>query len=410
MSLPAIEPSLPLAGVRVLDFGSTVAGPAAARALADFGAQVVKIESLAHPDTLRVGTPYAGGVAGIDRSGYFAVYNAGKLSIALDLRLPEAREVVRRLVEVADVVVENFAPGVMERWGFTYQQLSEWNPRVILASHCLQGQTGPHSRYRGYGQMSSGLTGWYDLTGDEGGEPLGPYSAYTDFLSWPYLVTAILVALEVREGTGRGQLIDHAQVESSLHFLAPLLLDYELNGHAHTRRGNREDYVCPNNTYPCAGEDRWVAITANTDEEWAGLCGALGYAEVAHDERFATFAARKEHEAELDALIATWTASEEPFALARRLQEAGVAAGVVLRGGDLLADPQLAHRGYFHRVPHAEIGEHAVHGPAFRVDGEPSGPFAAAPRLGEHSWPVCDEILGMTAEEFGRLAALGVFY
>jgi crotonobetainyl-CoA:carnitine CoA-transferase CaiB-like acyl-CoA transferase len=224
----AAEPtSLPLAGVRVLDFGTTLAGPIAGRYLADFGAEVIKIESESHPDSLRVGTPYAA-EGGIDRSGYFAAYNTGKFSFALDLQQPGAKDIVRRLVERADVLLENFAPGVMDRLGLSSEELRSWNPRLIFASHSLQGQTGPLSRHRGYGQIASGMTGWYDLTGEEGGEPLGPYSAYTDFLSWPLLFSAILVALEVRDTTEIVPRIDHAQVESSLHFLAPLLLDQQL--------------------------------------------------------------------------------------------------------------------------------------------------------------------------------------
>ncbi|HEY8489890.1 MAG TPA: CoA transferase [Dehalococcoidia bacterium] len=409
MPLPEPDPALPLAGLRVLDFGTTVAGPSAARHLADFGAQVIKIESQVHPDTLRVGTPYAGGVRGLNRSGYFAAYNAGKLSLALNLQKPEAREIVRRLVERSDVLLETFVPGVMARWGLTYQQVSAWNPRIIMASHSLQGQWGPHARHRGYGQIASAMSGWYDLTGLEGGEPLGPYSAYTDFVSWPFLLTAILVALEVRDATGRGQYIDHAQLETSLHFLAPLLLDLQLTGRMATRRGNREDYAAPNNVYPCRGDDRWIAVTVTDDGEWAALCRALGHPEAAADPRFATFEARKAHEAELDALIAAWTAEEEPFALAERLQAAGVAAGVVARAEDLFQDPQLAHRGFFRRLPHPEIGEHAVLTQTFRIEGVAAGPARAAPLLGEHTHEVCREVLGMTDEEIAAYAAAGVF-
>lgn len=409
MTLPASDPDLPLSGLRVLDFGSTLAGPTAARHLADFGAQVIKIESQVHPDTLRVGTPYAGGTPGVNRSGYFAAYNAGKLSLALNMQRPEAREVVRRLVERSDIVMENFVPGVMARWGLTYEQISAWNPRIIMASHCLQGQWGPHSRHRGYGQIASSMTGWYDLTGLAGGEPLGPYSAYTDFISWPFLLTAILVALEVREMTGQGQYIDHAQLETSIHFLTPLLLDLQINGHLASRCGNREEYAAPNNVYPCLGNDRWIAISVTTDEEWASLCRVLQHEEAINDRRFATFPARKKHENELDRLIATWTASEEPFALAERLQAAGVAAGVVARAEDLFSDPQLAHRQFFRRLDHPELGNHAVLTQSFRIDSMRPGPWRPAPLLGEHTHAICKEILGMSDEEIAELTAKGIF-
>jgi len=409
MALPEIDRDLPLAGLRVIDFSTTVAGPSASRHLADFGAQVIKVESIAHPDTLRVATPYADRVAGINRSAYFAFYNAGKLSLTLNMQKPESREVVRRLIQCSDVLLETFVPGVMARWGLDYEQVSAWNPRMIMASHCLQGQWGPHASHRGYGQIASAMSGWYDLTGLDGGEPLGPYSAYTDFICWPYLLSAILVALEVREETGRGQHIDHAQMESSIHFLAAPLLDLQLNDHLTTRRGNHEEYAAPNNVYPCAGDDRWLAMTVVADDEWTSLCDALGHRAAATDPRFATFAARTANVAALDAMIAGWTADQEPFALAERLQAAGVAAGVVARAEDLANDPQLRHREFFRRLPHPELGDHAVITQSFRIDTLQPGPARAAPLLGEHTFDLCTEILGMSADEIAELVAAGVF-
>ncbi len=403
------EHELPLAELRVIDFSTTVAGPSASRHLADFGAQVIKVESLAHPDTLRAATPYAGRVAGVNRSAYFAAYNAGKLSLSLNMQRPESREIIRRLVERSDVLLEAFVPGVMQRWGLGYEQIRAWNPRIIMASHCLQGQTGPHASHRGYGQIASAMSGWYDLTGLDGGEPLGPYSAYTDFICWPFLLTAILVALEVRDESGLGQYIDHAQLESSIHFLAAPLLNLQINDRMATRQGNHEAYASPNNVYPCAGDDRWIAITVTGDAEWTALCETLGQAEMAADPRFATFAGRKQHEVELDALIGTWTAGEEPFALADRLQAAGVPAGVVSRAEDLFNDPQLQHRGFFRRLPHAELGEHAVLTQSFRIEGMQPGPWRAAPLLGEHTLEVCSEVLGLSEDEIATFAAAGVF-
>ncbi len=402
-------PALPLTGLRVIDFSTTLAGPCATRHLADFGAEVIRIESIAHPETLRAGTPYAGGVAGVNRSGYFATYNAGKKSVALDMRRPEAREVVRRLVRRSDVLVEAFVPGVMKRWGLAWQEVSALNPRLIMASHCLQGQTGPRAAHRGYGQIASAMSGWYDLTGLACEPPVGPYSAYTDFVCWPFLLTAILVALDRREQTGRGQYIDHAQIETSLHFLAPLLLDLQVSGRRASRRGNHEDYAAPSNVYRCAGDDRWLAITVACDAEWSALCRALGHGATAKDRRFATQAARKANEAALDGLVAGWTREADAFALAERLQAAGVAAGAVLRAEDLFADPQIAHRRFFRRLTHAEVGEHAVIGQSFRIEGIEPGPFRPAPLLGEHSFEVCTEVLGMTADEVAELASKGVF-
>jgi benzylsuccinate CoA-transferase BbsF subunit len=409
MPLPAIDPHLPLAGIRVLDLTSTVAGPSALRHMADFGAQVIKLESETHPDNSRSSTPHAGGIKGINRSGYFAAYNAGKLSMALNMQIPVARDILRRLVERSDVLVEAFVPGVVARWGCSWEQVREWNPRIIMVSHCLQGQWGPLAKHRGFGQIAGAMSGWYDLTGLEGGEPLGPYSAYTDFLSWPFLLSAILVALEVRDITGCGQYIDHAQLESSISFLAAPLLDWQVNERLATRRGNREDYAAPNNAYRCRGEDRWIAISVSTDAEWQALCHVFGQAADAADPRFATHAARKQHERELDERIARWTRDEEPFTLAERLQAAGVSAGVVQRAQDLFMDPQLAHRQFWRKVDHPEIGTHALHGQSFRISGVAAGPVRSSPLLGEHTHAICREILELSEDEIASYAAQGVF-
>ncbi len=401
------ESGLPLTGIRVLDFGSTLAAPVVGRHLSDFGADLIKVESQTHPDTLRVGTPYAGGVAGIDRSGYFAAYNAGKQSFALNLQAPGARDVVRQLVERSDVLLENFAPGVMTRLGLDYETLRSWNPRLILASHSLQGQTGPRSRHRGYGQIASGMTGWYDLTGEAGGEPLGPYSAYTDFLSWPFLLSAILIALDVRERTGEGTRIDHAQVESSLHFLAPLLLEYERSGQARTRQGNAEDDAVPSNTYPCR-DGEWIAISVDSDERWRRLCELLGMGDEADDQGLATLVGRAGQRARIDAAIDRRTRDREAHQLVEELQEAGISAGLVARASDLFADPQFTHRGFFRRLPHEELGGHAVITHSFRVSGMAAGPFTGAPRLGEDTYAIARELLVMDDETFAELTASGV--
>ncbi|HWO94704.1 MAG TPA: CoA transferase [Dehalococcoidia bacterium] len=401
---------LPLAGIRVLDFGTTVAGPTAARHLSDYGAEVIKIESEVHPDTLRVGAPYAEGKPGINRSGYFAVYNAGKLSFALNLRIPESHAILRMLVERSDIVIETFRPGVMDRWGIGYEQMREWNPAIIMASHSLQGQWGPRAKHRGYGQLASAVGGWYELTGMPNAPPMGPYSAYTDFIAWPFLLVAILTALEVRDVTGVGQRIDHSQVESSIHFLAPLLLDLQLTGTTYSRRGNREDYAAPNNAYPCDGDDQWIAITVLDDEQWRALCDVLERPEWSDDIRFASPSARIHHADDLDVLIAERTRGRHPQELAETLQARGVAAGVVAKAQDLFEDEQLQHRQLFRRLDHPEIGSHAVLTSTFHIDGMASGPHRAAPLLGEHTHQVCRDVLGLEEEEIARYAALGVFY
>ena len=288
-----------------------------------------------------------------------------------------------------------------------WETLHGWNPRLILASHSLQGQTGPRSRHRGYGQIASAMTGWYDLTGEEGGEPLGPYSAYTDFLSWAFLFSAILIALHERDRTGEGTRIDHAQVESSLQFLAPLLLQLECEGVAATRCGNAIDDAAPNNSYPCL-DDEWVAISVEDDRQWAALCELLGIPPAAADSRFATAAARWRHRAAIDALIDARTRLLKARPLVEALQGARIPAGLVCRASDLFADPQLAHRGAFRRLHHPELGEHAVLSHSFRISGMKAGPTSAAPCLGVDTYTIAHDLLGLADDEIGALVAAGV--
>jgi benzylsuccinate CoA-transferase BbsF subunit len=399
---------LPLAGVRVVDMTSTIAGPSATRHLADFGAEVIKIESLRHPDGSRMGSPYAGGVKGINRSGYFSAYNAGKCSLQLNMTRPEARDILRRLIQVSDVLVEAFAPGVFRRWGLGYDVVREWNPRIVMASHSLQGQTGPRAPHRGFGQLSSALSGWFDLTGLKDEDPVGPYSAYTDFIAWPVLFASVLTALELRDVTGEGCYIDHSHVESSAYFATPEVLAVQL-GDPPRRDGNHDAYAAPNNAYRCAGDDdRWIALTVTTDAEWRALCELLVAPDLRDDPRFASHAARKANEDALDVAVGERTRQLDAFQLADALVARGVAAGVVYKAEDLFRDPQLQHRQAFHRVDHAEIGVHSVVAPTYTISGVCSGPFRAMPLIGEHNDYICRELLGMGDDELAELIVNGV--
>lgn len=402
---PALRP---LTGVKILDLSSTVLGPTVTRYLADHGATVVRVESLTHPETTRIATPFAGNVPGLNRSGYFATHNAGKLGITLNMNKPKARLVVDRLIRWADVVIESFAPGVMAKWGLSYDEVRQIKPDIIMASTSLQGQTGPYTSHRGYGQMASAMAGWFDLTGWPEGEPVGPYSAYSDFVDWNFLLISLLVALDCRHRTGEGQYLDQSQFESALQFLIPAILDYEVNGTVARRMGNRDPYAAPHGAYRCLGEDRWCAIAVTNEEEWRAFCGVIGAPAWSEEERFQTIAGRKAYENELDRLVEAWTCERRAEEVMAMMQAARVPAGVVQNAEDLFEDPQLAHRGHFAVLDHPEIGPYRIATSCFRLSRCPNNPMSPAPLLGEHNDFVLEQLLGMNKDEIADLVAEGV--
>ena len=400
-----MEDRRPLDGVKVLDFSATVLGPTVTRYLTDNGATVVKVESITHPETTRMATPHAGREQGINRSGYFATHNAGKLGLSLDMKKPRAIEVAKRLIQWADVVIETFTPGIMQRWGLDYESLRQIKPDIIMASSSLQGQTGRYSSHRGYGMISASMTGWFELTGWPDGEAVGPYSAYSDFIGWNYLLISILVALDYRDRTGKGQYIDHSHIESGAHFLSPALLDYNINGRVATRMANREPGAAPHGAYRCDGQDRWCVIAVTNDEEWQALGRVIGNPDWSKGSRFATFIARKENEDELDKLVEGWTinhAAEEVMVL---MQQAGVPAGLVENAEDLFRDPQLKHREAFVTLEHSEMGAYHISTAVFRPSGYSNKPRFPAPLMGEHNEYILKEFLGMSDEEIADLVA-----
>lgn len=399
---------LPLAGVRILDITTTIAGPSATRILADFGAEVIKIESTTHPDTARLSSPYANGVRGLNSSGYFGGHNAGKLSMALNLRTEAGVAVLAKLVQVSDVLVESFAPGVMRRLGLTDQRLREWNRDLVIAHHSLQGQAGPRSRQRGYGQLASAMTGWFALTGLQDQEPVGPYSAYTDFIAWPYLSAAILLALESRDRGAPAATIDHTHMESSAYFAAAEILAAQ-RGDAPRRHGNRESYAAPSACFRCADDDDWCAITVSSDEQWQALCMVLGRDDLQEDPRFVTAEERILNASQLEEVLALSISGRGADELERQLSAVGVPASRVARASDLFEDSQLEYRGVFRRVPHDVLGEHAVAAPAFAISGIRSGPTAGFPLLGEHTERICTDVLRLDAEAIAQYAAGGAF-
>jgi crotonobetainyl-CoA:carnitine CoA-transferase CaiB-like acyl-CoA transferase len=396
------SPPHALEGLNVLDFTWAYAGPAATRYLADYGATVVRVESSKRLDALRTVGPFKDGEAGVERSGNYINANVGKYGLSLNLSVSEAREVAMRLVEWADVVIENFSPKAMRAWGMDYQSLRKIKPDLIMVSSCLNGQTGPQAMLAGYGMMGASVAGFGDLTGWPDRAPAAPFAAYTDYTSPKFTIAALLAALDHKRRTGEGQYIDLSQAECSIHMIARAVLDYTVNGRVQTRMGNALQEYAPSGVYPCASKDSWIALAAPTDDVWRALCDAarLGWEK---DSRFATAASRGENREALDAAIGAWTAGYDPGALEELLQGMGVPVHRVSTSADAFADPQLRHRAHFIDLEHPRLGPVPIETSRMRFSRTPAIAAWPGPEIGQHNDHVLREILGMSDQEITEL-------
>ncbi len=400
-----------LAGVRILDFSWFGAGPMGTKVLADHGAEVIRVESRARLDGLRQEPPFREGQSGINQSGYFNNRNTSKLSVALDMRQTGARELALRLVALSDVVVDNFNPGVLARWGLDEAALRAARPGLIQLQMPMMGLDGPHSHWIGFGETLTALAGFNELSGDPAREPAGIGTNYPDYSSNPYhAMFAVLAALHYRHRTGEGQRIELAQYESTLNILGTALLDATVNGRNATRQANRSDRAAPHGVYPCEGDDRWLAIACDDDDQWARLAAMMEYPAWTAEARFATLSERIANGAELDGLIAEWTREHRAEELMWRLQREGVPAGVVQTARDVLEnDAQLRFREHFWQLEHPETGTAHYDGPPVRLALTPGALHRPAPCLGEHTESVMRELLGLSDAEMRGYEAEGVF-
>ena len=397
-----------LEGLKVADVSVYAAGPMIAKHLGEQGAQVVHIESRTRPDGFRVHyPPYKDNIPGLNRTGSFALFNDSKLGITLNLKTEGGVAIAKRIAAWADVLIENFVPGVMERLGLGYQTLRRINPALVYISSCNMGQTGPMSSKRGFGSQLTSQSGFTFLAGYDDDDPTLLFGPYIDFVAVGYGLIAVLAALDYRRRHGTGQYIDLSQYETGVQFVIPALLDYQANERVMTRAGNRDPRLVPHNAYRCRGDDRWCAIAVLTEDEWRALCHAADHPEWIEDARFATFEARKKNESELDALLGEWTLQFDARLLMEKLQAAGVPAGVVNSIGDLFCDPQLAHRGIWRELPHAELGTFHYEAPPFDLLDTPAY-LSPSPLLGEHNHYVLSELLGMSEQEIQEYQSNGV--
>ena len=387
----------PLADIKVLDLAWVVAGPMIGRSLADFGATVVRVEHPKRVDTARAIGPYYGGGYDVQRSACYANGNAGKLGLALDLQNEDARDVVRELAAWADVVVESFAPGQVNRWGLDYDSLKAINPKIIMVSTSLMGQAGPWKALAGFGNIGAAMSGYQGLVGPEEGLPTGPFGPYTDYVAPRFGIPMVLAALDWRARSGEGCYIDLGQAETGMQFLASAFADYGATGRIAKAEGNRDAAMAPHGVYPALtkeGEDpRWIAVAAQNDAAWTALA--------------ATLAGRKAAEAELDEIVGAWTATRDPVATAQALQGLGVAASTVANAADLAEDPQLEHLGHWERVPHPQIGQATVEASRFALSATPAHVARPAPEYGRDQEAVLTGILGYDAAKLDALKAAG---
>ena len=391
--------------VHVLDFSWVGVGPIVTKYLADNGAEVIRIESAARPDVLRIAPPWKDGLPGINYSQFFASFNTSKKSVTLDLNQPKARELALRLVPWADVIGESFTPKAMRKWGMDYEQLKKIKPELIMFSTCMQGQTGPNAMYPGFGQLAAALSGFYYISGYGPSDPPSPpYGAYSDFVAPRLLGAAVIAALDYRRRTGKGQYIDMSQYEAALHNLAPAIIDYFATGRVLGPHGNRSQRFAPHGAYRCRdeeGAERWIAIAVAGDQEWRAMLAVLG--DPACDSKFATVAGRLAHFEALDESVSRLVRDREAGALTTELQAAGVAAYPVQNCMDLHQDENLEAFGFWNWLEHKEMGHCVYEGLQHRMSRTPGELRSAGPVLGQHTDEVLTGMLGLSAAEIEQL-------
>jgi len=397
-------------GLTILAFCWAVVGPLTMKFFADHGAKVIRVETRKRPCTMRVSAPYKDNIPDYNRGGYFNYFNSNILSLSLNMTTPEAREIAKRLAVECDVFMENYTPGVIEKWGLGYEELKKVRPDIIMLRQSGYGSWGPYANLPAFGMVLVPIAGLPNFIGFPDKEPLPVgVSAYTDCISPRFATATLIAALDYRKRTGKGQMLDLSQFETAIYFLTPAVLDYAVNGREPERIGNSSPGEAPHGVYPCRGDDRWCTIAVSDDEEWASLCREMGQPGLIGDPRFVSFDNRKKNEGELDKIIGEWTAGLSAEEVMERLQAAGVPAGVVKNTEDMYNDPQLRKRNIFWPMEHSEMGMFTHLGQSFQLSKTPSKAYSPSPLLGEHTEYICTKMLGMSDEEFIDLMQKGVF-
>ncbi|MDA8234167.1 MAG: CoA transferase [Clostridia bacterium] len=400
---------LPLEGVRIVDFSWVGAGPTTTRMLAEFGAEVFRLESSKRPDVLRFTGPFKDGLPGINRSGYFSNRNPNKESVEINMKNPKACDLVAELIKVSDIIINNFTLGIMEKWNLGYEDVKIINPNIIYVTMPIQGSTGPHRKYMGFGATMNALVGLNHLSGFPDKEPFGTGTNYPDHVPNPaHTAFAIMVALLHRVRTGEGQYIEVPQTEVALAVLPTAIMDYTANGRIQNRLGNRNLNTAPHGVYTTKGINRWIAIAVYNDDEWKALKKVMDYPTWAESPRFATLFNRMVNEDELDRFIEDWTKNNEPYQLMNKLIQAGVRAGVVQNAKDLLEDPHLNERGFWKYLDHQEMGRHVYNITPVHMTKTKGQLVRPAPMVGQHTDEVLKRVLGLSDKEIQNLKNEGI--
>lgn len=390
---------LPLEGVRICDLSYFWSGPSCTAYLGGMGAEVIKVESIQHPDTFRFGAVVADSYW--EKNGLWNCTNVNKYGITLDLGRPRGIELLKALVKESDVVIENFAPRVMENFNLSYPILREVRPNIIMVSMPAYGLTGPWRDYVGFGLAFEQSSGLAYLTGYTDGPPefLGGAS---DPIVGINAAFAILTALEYRRRTGKGQLIEISQTEVLTSMLGAAVIDYCINNRIWGRVGNRDPGMVPHGVYRCKGDDMWVAIAVSSDGEWPAFCQAINNPRLAQDERFSTLTNRYKNQDALDKLIEEWTIEHDCYEAMSILQKAGVAAGAVADANVLQQDPHIKERGFFQELTRDFVGTQLHYGWPIKFSEIPLR-MRPAPTLGEHNHHVLRTILNLSEDEIEKL-------
>lgn len=398
-----------LANINVVEFGGYAAGPHIGKMLANFGATVVHVESHTRPDGFRLEyPPFKDGKAGLNRGGCFALFNDSKYGVTLDLKNPAGLELAKRLIDWADLVIENMRPGVMARIGLGYDDVSQSNPGLVMLSTCNMGQTGPRADTPGFGSLLSSLAGFCGATGEADGPPMLLYGPYIDFIASVMGCSAALAAVDRSRRNGKGAWIDISQYECGLHFMAAAIYSYYRDGVIAERCGNADADGAPHGAYQCRDEC-WLALSCRSNTEFTALANVLDSGSMAEDERFSSIEMRRVNSQALDRILADRLRGRDAEQTAESLQQVGVAAYPVNTIADLFTDPQLCARGIWRYRTHEEIGEHAYLMPGFELASTPGDVSRPAPLLGGDNDIVFKDFVGLNEEQFRAYEASEAF-